>query len=268
MLLTVLVPAYNEEATILTVLERVNAKAIADVTLEVIVVDDGSSDGTAALLEANPSLYAKFVKLPRNGGKGAAVRAGLREATGDYVVFQDADLEYDPADYAKLLEPVRRFDADVVMGSRMLAPEFTRVHYFWHKRGNEFLTFIFNLVNNTTFTDTYTCYLLYRRSLLEPSELESDGWEQHAEILSRLVRRAKAIYEVPVTYAGRTYAEGKKIRASHALDVIGMILRRRIAAFWEFPWTATTSTHTDTKTTNGQASPSFPSKDRSSTVEA
>jgi glycosyltransferase involved in cell wall biosynthesis len=255
----------------MTVLERVNARIIPDVALEVIVVDDGSKDGTAKLLEARPSLYTKFLKLPQNGGKGAAVRAGLRHATGDYVLFQDADLEYDPADYARLLEPIRRFDADVVMGSRMLAPEFTRVHYFWHKRGNELLTFIFNLVNNTTFTDTYTCYLLYRRSLLEPTELESDGWEQHAEILSRLVRRAKTIYEVPVTYAGRTYAEGKKIRASHALDVVGMILRRRIAAFWESPWTTTTttSTRTDTKITNGQSSsPSSFSKDRSSTGAA
>jgi glycosyltransferase involved in cell wall biosynthesis len=268
MLLTVLVPAYNEEATILTVLERVSAKPIPDVTLEVIVIDDGSKDGTAALLEANPSLYAKFIKLPQNGGKGAAVRAGLQQATGDYVVFQDADLEYDPADFAKLILPVQRFDADVVMGSRMLAPEFTRVHYFWHKRGNELLTFVFNLVNNTTFTDTYTCYLLYRRSLLEPAELKSDGWEQHAEILSHLVRRAKAIYEVPVTYAGRTYAEGKKIRASHAVDVIGMIVRRRIAAFWESPWTRTTITSTATKTTNGQSSPSSPSKSPSSTAEA
>ena len=114
-----------------------------------------------------------------------------------------------------------------------MAPPWTRVHYFWHKQGNSLVTLMFNLFFNTTFTDTYTCYLLYRRSLLDPAELESDGWEQHAEILCRLVPRAKSCYEVAVSYAGRTYAEGKKIRAKHALAVLGMIARRRLALFVE-----------------------------------
>jgi glycosyltransferase involved in cell wall biosynthesis len=231
--LSVLVPAYNEEATILDILRKVRAQSIPNVVLEVIVVDDGSSDRTVALLEAQPELYDRLVKQPSNGGKGAAVRAGLAWATGDYVLFQDADLEYDPADYRKLLEPVLRFDADVVVGSRMLASPWTRVHYFWHKQGNQFLTLMFNLLFNTTFTDTYTCYLLYRRSLLEPNELESNGWEQHAEILCRVVSRAGTCFEVAISYAGRTYAEGKKIRAHHALAVARMILKRRLALLWE-----------------------------------
>lgn len=233
MRLSVIVPAYNEEASILELLRRVRAQSIKGVEIEIVVVDDGSKDRTVALLEENAGLYDRLVKQAKNGGKGAAVRSGLLHATGDYVLFQDADLEYDPNEYEKLLEPVLRFDADVVLGSRMLAPPWTRVHYFWHKRGNELITFAFNLLFNTTFTDTYTCYLLYRRSLLEPHELLSNGWEQHAEILCRVVRRARSCYEVPISYAGRTYAEGKKIRAHHALSVLGMFVKQRVRAAFE-----------------------------------
>jgi glycosyltransferase involved in cell wall biosynthesis len=228
--LSVIVPAYNEEKSILTLLRKVRAQTITGVKLEVIVVDDGSRDRTVALLDENPDLFDVLVKQPKNGGKGAAVRAGLERATGDYVLFQDADLEYDPAEYAQLLEPVLRFNADVVLGSRTLAPPWTRVHYFWHKRGNELITLAFNVLFNTTFTDTYTCYLMYRRSLLDPAELVSNGWEQHAEILCRVVRRARGCYEVPITYAGRTYGEGKKIRAYHTIGVLGMMVRRRLAS--------------------------------------
>jgi glycosyltransferase involved in cell wall biosynthesis len=227
--LTVLVPAYNEQDTIVGLLRKVRAQQIPDVEMEVIVVDDGSKDRTVELLRSNPDLYDELVEMPRNGGKGAAVRAGLARATGDYVLFQDADLEYDPADYAALLAPALRFDADVVIGSRMIGAPWTRVYYFWHKQGNQLLTLAFNLLFNTTFTDIYTCYLLYRRSLLDVGELEADGWEQHAEILCRVVARARVCYEVPITYAGRTYDEGKKIRAHHAIAVMGMILKRRLA---------------------------------------
>lgn len=231
--LSVIVPAYNEEASVLVLLRNVRAQVIDGVRLEVIVVDDGSKDRTVELLETNPTLYDVLVKQAKNGGKGAAVRAGLKHATGDYVLFQDADLEYDPSEYAQLLQPVLRFDADVVLGSRILAPPWTRVHYFWHKRGNQLITLVFNVLFNTTFTDTYTCYLMYRRSLLDPEELVSDGWEQHAEILCRVVRRARSCYEVPITYAGRTFAEGKKIRGRHAVGVIAMMVRRRWASWWE-----------------------------------
>ncbi len=226
--LTVLIPAYNEEATILEILSAVKAQKIDGVTLEVIVVDDGSKDRTVELLEANPQLYTKLIRQPRNGGKGAAVKAGLKQAGGDYVLFQDADLEYDPADYGKLMKPVLTFDADVVMGSRFVAPEFTRVSYFWHKVGNRLITLMFNIFNNTTFTDVYSCYLLFRRSLVDPDRLQTMGWEQHAEILSRSVAAGKAFYEVPISYRGRTYEEGKKIRAHHAIAVIWTIIRMRL----------------------------------------
>lgn len=224
--LTVLIPAYNEEKTILEILRRVRAQNVDGVAFEVLIVDDGSTDGTARLLEANPDLYTRLIRKP-NGGKGSAVRAGLAAATGDYVIFQDADLEYDPADYAKMLLPVLRFDADVVMGSRLVAPEYTRVFYFWHKVGNRLITLLFNILNNTTFTDVYTCYLLYRRSCLDPASLETDGWEQHAEILSRLVSAPRVMYEVQISYHGRTYEEGKKIRAHHVIPVIWTMIKRR-----------------------------------------
>lgn len=221
---SVIVPAYNEEKTILQVLQKVAEQHIDGVTLETIVIDDGSKDRTVELLESKPSLYSKLLKQPRNAGKGAAVRAGLAAATGEYILFQDADLEYDPADYAKLLMPAVNFNADVVMGSRIAAPPCTRVAYYWHKVGNKFLTFFFNILHNTTFTDAYSCYLLFRRSLIRPEELRTNGWEQQAEILSKAVKRGKVYYEVPVSYYGRTYDEGKKIRAHHMFAVLKTIL--------------------------------------------
>jgi len=201
---------------------------IDGVEFEVIVIDDCSTDRTVELLEGRPDLYSKFIKQPKNGGKGAAVKAGLREATGDFILFQDADMEYDPTEYPKLLKPVIDFDADIVMGSRMVASQCTRVSNFWHKVGNRLITLIFNVLNNTTFTDVYSCYLLYRHDLVDPKSLITDGWEQHAEILSRAVAKAKAMYEVPISYYGRSYAEGKKIKAYHAIAVIWTILVRRL----------------------------------------
>ena len=226
--ISILIPAYNEEATILEILGKVAAQKVEGFEFEVLVIDDGSKDRTVELLEANPHLYTRLIKQPRNGGKGAAVLAGLRNATGDYILFQDADLEYDPADYGRMLLPVKEFGADIVMGSRMVAPLYTRVSYFWHKIGNQVITLCFNLINNTTFTDIYTCYLMYRRDLVDPGRLTTFGWEQHAEILSIAVHNARNMYEVPISYHGRTYEEGKKIRAHHAVAVIWTILRKRL----------------------------------------
>jgi glycosyltransferase involved in cell wall biosynthesis len=225
---SVIVPAYNEQATILQILQEVRKQSVAGVTFEIIVVDDGSRDNTVALLEANPTSYDKLVKQPRNGGKGAAVVAGLRVAQGDYILFQDADLEYSPSHYAALLFPVQNFGAQIVMGSRFLAAQYTRVQFYWHKLGNTVITALFNALFNTTFTDIFSCYLLYRRELLNPDELVSMGWEQQAEILCRVVPRSRVIYEVPVSYQGRTYEEGKKIMARHAIPVILTIIRYRL----------------------------------------
>jgi len=227
--ISVIMPSYNEQATIIEILTRVRAQKVAACKFEVIVVDDGSSDKTVELLEQNPELYDQLIKMPQNGGKGAAVKAGLKSATGDYILFQDADLEYDPAEYANLLTPVLKFNADIVMGSRFLAPKYTRVAYFWNKVGNRFITFVFNILNNTTFTDIYSCYLLYRRSLVHGESLTTVGWEQHAEILSRAVAGAGNMYDVPISYHGRTVEEGKKIRAHHVIAVIKTIIVQRFS---------------------------------------
>jgi len=226
---SVLIPAFNEQTTIIKVLELVGQQTVDGVEFEVIVIDDGSTDKTVQLLEENPSLYSKLIKQQKNGGKGAAVKAGLSAATGDYVLFQDADLEYDPNDFGKLLQPVLRFEADVVMGSRLIASPITRVSYFWHKVGNKLITLIFNLLNNTTFTDVYSCYLLYRRSLVSPESLTTVGWEQHAEILTRAVGAGQRYFEVPISYYGRTYDEGKKIRAHHVIPVVWTMLIKRLS---------------------------------------
>jgi glycosyltransferase involved in cell wall biosynthesis len=224
---SVIIPAYNEEASILEVLQAVERQQTAECRYEVIVVDDGSKDRTVELVKSRPDLHSHLVVQPQNRGKGAAVKAGLAKATGEYVLIQDADLEYDPADYAKLIGPLDRGQADMVMGSRLVAPAMTRVSYFWHKVGNRLITLLFNITYNTTFTDIYCGYLLYRRTLLDPGELRTEGWQQHAEMLARLVKRATHIYEVPVSYFGRTYAEGKKIRAVHVLPVFFEIVWRR-----------------------------------------
>lgn len=223
---SVVVPAYNEEKSILPLLEKVNAQQINNVELEVVVVDDNSKDNTPSILKSRPDLYTHLVTMPTNQGKGAAVKAGLLVATGDYILFQDADLEYDPNDYGVLLYPVIEFNADVVIGSRMLAPKYTRVHYFWHKIGNRIITLIFNILNNMTFTDVYSCYLVYRKNLVSPEGLVATGWEQQAEILSKAIRASSIHYEVPIAYHGRTYAEGKKIKAHHAFSVIWMMIRQ------------------------------------------
>jgi glycosyltransferase involved in cell wall biosynthesis len=228
--ISILVPAYNEEKTILEILQRVKAEKHDGFEFEVIVIDDGSRDRTVELLKAHPDLYTKLVIQPKNGGKGAAVRAGLDNATGDYILFQDADLEYDPADYKHLLLPIKKFQADVVIGSRFLAPPFLRVAYFWHKLGNYFITLAFNLVNNTTFTDIYTCYFMFRRSLVPSADLVTNGWEQQAEILTMAVKRSSIYYEVPISYHGRSYEEGKKIRAYHVLAVLKSIFLTRFYA--------------------------------------
>ena len=226
--LSVIVPAYNEEKTIIELLKKVKDVEINGVTKEIIVIDDCSIDNTLSLLEKNEILYDVLIKLSKNSGKGEAVRNGLLKASGEYILFQDADLEYDPNDYKKLLEPIIRFDADLVIGSRLIASQLTRVYYFWHKVGNKFITFLFNIVNNTTFTDIYSCYVVFKTNLINPKELSTSGWEQQAEILSKVVSRGRSFYEVPVNYYGRTYEEGKKIRPHNAISVLLTIISKRI----------------------------------------
>lgn len=221
-------PAYNEEKTIIEILKKVSEVKIDGVNKEVIVIDDCSTDNTLNLLRKNKNLYDQLIESNENCGKGASVKKGLLKANGDYILFQDADLEYDPKDYIKLLEPILRFNADLVVGSRLVASQLTRVYYFWHKVGNKFITFLFNFMNNTTFTDIYSCYLVFRSELINPNKLSTLGWEQQAEILSKVVSRSNSFYEVPVNYYGRTYKEGKKIRPLDAIPVLITIILKRI----------------------------------------
>ena len=226
--LSILVPAFNEENTIIEILEKVSKVEIEGVKKEIIVIDDCSVDNTLSLLEKNKNLYDLLIRMKQNSGKGAAIKEGLKEATGNYILFQDADLENDPLDYKKLIEPVLRFNADLVIGSRLLSSQLTRVYYFWHKVGNKFLTFLFNVLNNTTFTDIYSCYVIFKANLIDADNLSTSGWEQQAEILSKVVANSKSFYEVPVNYYGRTYEEGKKIRPYDAISVIFTIISKRI----------------------------------------
>ena len=228
MKLSILIPIFNEENTILSILEEIKKQNFTKFDYEIIVINDGSTDNTQEILEKNPSMYDSLYKLEVNSGKGAAIIKGLQNSTGDYIIFQDADLEYSPKDYKKIISVIDKFNAEVVIGSRFLSPEYTRVHNFSHKLGNKFITLLFNILNNTTFTDIYSCYLCFEKSLLDIDKLKSKGWEQHAEILCNVVQKSKIHYEVPVSYSGRSYEEGKKIRGRHSFKVILMILKKSL----------------------------------------
>ncbi len=228
MKVTILIPVFNEENTIIEILNMVNSEKKDETEIEIIVVDDCSTDNSKNLLKENTELFDKLVELEKNLGKGGAVREGLKHSTGDYVLFQDADLEYSPKDYGKIFRILHEFNADVVIGSRFLSPEYTRVHYFFHKVGNRSITLLFNLLYNTTFTDIYSCYLCFKRELIDPNKLKSNGWAQQAEILASAVKSSKVHYEVPISYAGRTFAEGKKIKARHTIGVVLMIIKKRL----------------------------------------
>lgn len=226
-ILSVIIPVYNEESTIIEILKKINNKKIENIKYQIIVINDGSKDGTLDLLKKNDHLYQHLLDYNNNKGKGFAVRNGLKIARGDYVIFQDADLEYDPKDYDKFINLFINFDADVILGSRFNYSEYTRSHNFFNKIGNYFITFFFNILFNTTFTDIYCCYLAFKRDLLVVENIKTTGFEQHAEILCSLKRNSKKLYEVSINYNGRSVEEGKKIRFYHIFKVIFIILFKR-----------------------------------------
>jgi glycosyltransferase involved in cell wall biosynthesis len=208
--LSVVMPVYNERATLREVIERVFALPLE---IELICVDDGSRDGSVEILR---ELEGKYPQLrvflqPHNMGKGAALRRAISEATGDFVVVQDADLEYDPADFHQLLEPLRAGKADVVYGSRFSGAAPHRVLYFWHWVGNWVLTLFSNCLTNINLTDMETCYKMFRREVIQSIPIEEDRFGFEPEITVKVARRKLRIYEVGVSYWGRTYEEGKKI---------------------------------------------------------
>jgi glycosyltransferase involved in cell wall biosynthesis len=225
---SIIVPVYNEIATLEEILTRVRAQHIEGIEFEIVVVDDGSTDGSREFLDTHPALYDQYLKNPKNLGKGGAVKCAMQAATGEYILFQDADLEYDPADYGIILEMVLRFDADIVIGSRFLSARWTRVFHFWNRIGNWVITNWFNLLFGTTWTDVYSCYLLFRKSLVPPEDLRTMRWEQQAEILAKASLKGQRFYDVGISYNGRTFEEGKKIRWYHTFVVLTTMLKVRL----------------------------------------
>jgi glycosyltransferase involved in cell wall biosynthesis len=221
--LSVVMPAYNEAKTIREIVRRVQA---VPVEKEIVIVDDGSTDGTRDILrELDGKDGVRVIFQPFNQGKGAAVSTGFRQATGDVVIVQDADLEYDPMEYPKLLAPIEQGHADVVYGSRFLGGGARRVLYFWHTIGNRFLTLASNMFTNLNLTDMETCYKMFRREVVSSMRIESRRFGIEPEITAKVARRGYRIYEVPISYYGRTYEEGKKIGWKDAFAALWTIVR-------------------------------------------
>ncbi|HPD65785.1 MAG TPA: glycosyltransferase family 2 protein [Bacteroidia bacterium] len=229
--LSIVIPAFNEEKTIISILEKVRNCRLPDgIEKEIIVIDDCSKDATASLVreyrEKYPELTMKLIVHAENRGKGAAIRNGIRLAEGDYLIIQDADLEYDPDEYTEMLQPVLNGVADVVYGSRFMGGKPHRILFFWHSIGNRFLTFISNMFTNLNLTDMETCYKLFRMEIIKSIQLKEDRFGFEPEVTAKVSRiRGIRIYEIGISYYGRQYQEGKKINWKDGLRALYCILK-------------------------------------------
>ncbi|MCB9591637.1 MAG: glycosyltransferase family 2 protein [Sandaracinaceae bacterium] len=229
-ILSVVMPAYNERGTIHSALARVLEAPVE--SIEIVVVDDGSTDGTRELLTRGIALdpRVRVILHDKNRGKGAALRTGFSEARGRFVIVQDADLEYDPSDFAQILEPLLAGHADVVYGSRFAGGGAHRVLYYWHSVGNQWLTTASNMLTDLNLTDMETCYKAFRRELLDEIHLQEDRFGIEPEITAKVAQLGARVYEVPISYHGRTYAEGKKIGLRDAFRALYCIARYGLPA--------------------------------------
>ena len=229
MKLSIVIPCYNESATIQTLVDRVKNAPVKE--KEIIIVDDASSDGTQEILkEEIEPIVDKVIYHKSNLGKGAALRSGFKLVSGDIVIIQDADLEYDPNEYPMLMEPITSGKADVVYGSRFMGSGPHRVLFFWHMVGNRFLTLLSNMLTNLNLTDVETCYKMIRREILQSIEIKENRFGIEPEITAKIARNGCRIYEVGISYAGRTYAEGKKINWKDGFRAIYAILKYNLWA--------------------------------------
>ena len=227
MKLSIVIPCYNEASTIKTVVDRVKSAPAPD--KEIIIIDDASTDGARDIIKDElESIVDKVVYHEVNSGKGAALRSGFKEATGDIVIIQDADLEYDPNDYPELMEPIIVGEADVVYGSRFAGGGPHRVLYFWHMLGNRFLTLLSNMFTNLNLTDMESGYKMFRMEVIQSIEIKEDRFGFEPEITAKIARSGCRIYEVGISYSGRTYAEGKKINWKDGFRAIWAILKYNI----------------------------------------
>lgn len=222
---SIVMPVYNEKDTFLTILKKVQASYIYGLNKEIIIIDDGSIDGTKDLLANIAQDDIKILYHQKNFGKGEALRTGFSQASGDIIIIQDADLEYNPTDYQDLVKPILDDNADIVYGSRFVGDKPHRVLYFWHYLGNKIIVLFSNIVTNLNLTDVETCYKAFKKEVLGKIKLKEKGFGFENEFTIKIARQKLRVYEVGISYTGRTYQEGKKLKLRHAFLALWCIFR-------------------------------------------